>query len=418
MPVDDLPMYPTPQQAAYVVDNHPKKSSKPPSSSSNYRPAVKASHSYGQPQQGYPPQAQHHYPPQQQQQHHQYPPPQQQPYYPQPAPAPPIPQQQPHYPPPPPPQQYHSAPPPQQYSQPPASRQQSYYQGGPPPPQQYQQPVPQHPQHQYNQDYNQSQPPVQQNLSASSQKYSYSGSSINGNNSLNQPPPHTPTAQSMHKKPPPGSTPSSQSMNKSNKSKESLNDQSNGQTSNKISSKQKLENELRSVFEKVDTNRSGRISAKELSLALLNFDNTRFQTSTVVLMIKLFSNPEAPSKSLNFDQFVLLWKHLSAYKKLFIQADSNKSGDISFGEFQKILTEIGYKLDIDVVLHLFSRFSYKEEGRYDQGNGVGKLKFDAFIELLVYLKKLTDVFKRYDKNLSGEATISFSNFLFEVSNLS
>lgn len=167
----------------------------------------------------------------------------------------------------------------------------------------------------------------------------------------------------------------------------------------------------------MDTNRSGRISAKELSLALLNFDNTRFQSSTVMLMIKLFSNPDAPSKSLNFDQFVSLWKYLSAYKKLFIQADSNKSGDISFGEFQKILLEIGYKLEIDVVLHLFLRFSYKE-GNYDSGTGVGKLKFDAFIELLVYLKKLTDVFKRYDKNLSGEATISFSNFLFEVSNLS
>lgn len=176
------------------------------------------------------------------------------------------------------------------------------------------------------------------------------------------------------------------------------------------SAKQKLEMELRSVFEKVDVDRSGRISAKELSYALLNFDRTRFQDSTIKLMINLFSS-ESSSKSLNFEQFVSLWKYLSAYKKLFVQADMDKSGDISFGEFQKVLEQIGYKLDTDLVLHLFLKYSEKDEGR------VGRLKFDSFIELLVYLRKLTDIFKKYDKDLSGTAIISFSNFLFEVSSL-
>ena len=106
-----------------------------------------------------------------------------------------------------------------------------------------------------------------------------------------------------------------------------------------------------------------------------------------------------------------MWKYLSAYKKLFIQADTNKSGDISFGEFQKILEQIGYKLDIDLVLNLFQKYALLESG------GVGKLRFDNFIELLVYLRKLTDVFKKYDKDLSGTATIGFSDFLFEVTNL-
>lgn len=188
-----------------------------------------------------------------------------------------------------------------------------------------------------------------------------------------------------------------------NRSRESLPEKT-------VSSKQKLEMELRSVFEKVDVDHSGRISAKELSYALLNFDRTRFQDSTVKLMINLFSS-ESSSKSLNFEQFVSLWKYLSAYKKLFVQADTDKSGDISFGEFQKVLEQIGYKLDTDLVLHLFLKYSERDEGR------VGRLKFDSFIELLVYLRKLTDVFKKYDKDLSGTAVISFSNFLFEVSSL-
>lgn len=170
------------------------------------------------------------------------------------------------------------------------------------------------------------------------------------------------------------------------------------------------------MFDKVDTSGSGRISKSELSNALLNFDHTKFQDSTISLMINLFTNPNSNSKHLNFDQFVSLWKYLSAYKKLFIQADTNNSGDISFGEFQKILEQIGYKLNIDLVLHLFQKFSYKDYNNSDS-TAVGKLKFDKFIELLVYLRKLTDIFKKYDKDLSGVATINFLDFLFEVSNL-
>lgn len=136
-------------------------------------------------------------------------------------------------------------------------------------------------------------------------------------------------------------------------------------------------------------------------------------------MIKLFSNSTGAQKSLNFEQFVSLWKYLSAYKKLFLAADSNKSGDISFGEFQNILEQIGYKLNIDLVLHLFQKFSHKNpDDAVDSIGAVGKLKFDSFIELLVYLRKLTDIFKKYDKDLSGVATINFLDFLLEISNIS
>ncbi|WLF79447.1 hypothetical protein PVL30_003201 [Lodderomyces elongisporus] len=222
----------------------------------------------------------------------------------------------------------------------------------------------------------------------------------------------------------------------SNRSKESLstnNNNNNNNNSTTLTSKQKLEIELRSVFEKVDTNKSGRISAKELSYALLNFDHTRFHESTIKLMLNLFtaqkksdgsssstssSSYDSSNKSLNFDQFVSLWKYLSAYKKLFIQADADKSGDISFGEFQKILEQIGYKLDIDLVLHLFSKYTAKSDGGLGGGGEIGRLKFDMFIELLIYLRKLTDIFKKYDKDLSGTATIGFSDFLFEISNMS
>ncbi|OBA17032.1 EF-hand, partial [Metschnikowia bicuspidata var. bicuspidata NRRL YB-4993] len=185
----------------------------------------------------------------------------------------------------------------------------------------------------------------------------------------------------------------------------------------KHAAKHRLEAELRATFDRVDANRSGKISQRELSAALVNFDNTGFRHSAVRLMIKLFSSPASGLASgLNFDQFVSLWKYLTAYKKLFVVADVNKSGDISFGEFQRIIEQIGYKLNVDLVLHLFQKFAVTDS--HDDGSvAVGKLKFDAFIELLVYLRKLTDIFKQYDKQLTGVATIDYLDFLLEISNL-
>ena len=242
--------------------------------------------------------------------------------------------------------------------------QQQFYLASPPLAPQYQQyqaPVPQY----------------QNNLLASVSQYSLS------------PPAQSPITQVTNRPPPPVDVP-------------------------KKSNKQRLETELRATFDRVDTNRSGRISGRELSLALTNFDNTRFQESTVRLMIKLFTNES--SSSLNYEQFVSLWKYLTAYKKLFVAADVNKLGDISFGEFQRIIEQIGYKLNVDLVLHLFQKFANKDYVAQEPVI-ISKLKFDSFIELLVYLRKLTDIFKQYDNDKSGVATINYLDFLYEISNL-
>lgn len=417
--VDDLPLYPTPQQASYVIgDNEPPRKQSIPMTNNKpgFRPPAPASNgkynhlvpnlSYGQGNPSYDapvPQQYYQQPPpprqqqQQQSQPQQIPLPQQyqQQHYQQP-PRPQVVQ--------PPPQQHHQQ---QQYAQPPLPQhyepshtdQQSIasfnnlrispqqpYQHNPrvasenmyqPPP--AQQPI-------YKQHSGPSNPGVSHSLP------SHSGPSHSIRPQTTRIVSSSSTNSTLHKKPPPSEKP-----------------------------KVKLEQELRQVFEKVDKNNSGRISARELSYALTNFDNTKFRDSTIILMIKLFSTSPSsgslPSKLLNFDQFVSLWKHLASYKKLFIQADANNSGDISFGEFQKILKEMGYKLNIDLALHLFQKFSYKNLDEFDSGITVGKLKFDSFVELLVYLKKLTDVFKKYDKDKIGVSTIGFSDFLLEVSNL-
>lgn len=370
--MNDLPSYPTPRQAAYVVPSNSSNSSgrKKPQGYSNvsYKPA-NLSQYLSQPMH----QSQSRQQPVQQVHYQQ---PQSNGYYQQSAP-----------------QQHHSQH--HQHQHPPP----------PPPPQQYQSSSHGY----YSQPNNLSAAPTPQ------QAYYQPQQAPQAPQSQSIPQPIQQTYQQQHRPPPPNDN---YQPNNSQRIRKPSPPSSYHKPIEppKQTAKQKLEQELRAVFDKVDSSGSGRISKVELSNALLNFDHTKFQESTIILMINLFTSPNSNSKHLNFEQFVSLWKYLSAYKKLFIQADTNNSGDISFGEFQKILEQIGYKLNIDLVLHLFQRFSYKDHSSLDS-TAVGKLKFDKFIELLVYLRKLTDIFKKYDKDLSGVATINFLDFLFEVSNL-
>ncbi|CAN3373123.1 hypothetical protein DIURU_005255 [Diutina rugosa] len=435
--MDELPIYPTPQQAVYGASSSSQSqpSRKKPSSSSSkpyapYQPSPQALAQNGYPQyqqqSGYNQSPPHHK--SSSTQNYSQPPPSSS-YAPPPAQASAQPAYSPSYqpsssryqqPPPPQQQQRHHSQPHDHHSQAPPPQQHYNHQAPPPQQSHHHQPPPprEQPRHasassappanppQYSGGYNQppiQQPPVQQSPS-------YSQSQPYQPPQYQQPAP-APMSKS-HSSPSHGGYEAPPAPVKPHSTSDS--------TSSKQSQKQKLDQELRAVFDKVDTDRSGTITARELSSALLNFDRSPFNPTTIRLMIKLFSTSpgggSGDGQSLNFDQFVSLWKYLSAYKKLFIQADQNRSGDISFGEFQKVLEQIGYKLNTDLVLHLFTRFAAKNTSD-PYSVGVGKLKFDGFIELLVYLRKLTDVFKKYDKEFKGVATIDFSDFLFEVSNL-
>lgn len=47
---------------------------------------------------------------------------------------------------------------------------------------------------------------------------------------------------------------------------------------------------------------------------------------------------------------------------------------------------------------------------YDKG-GQGRMSFDLFVQSCIVLKRMTDVFKKYDDNRDGFITLSFEDFL-------
>lgn len=116
---------------------------------------------------------------------------------------------------------------------------------------------------------------------------------------------------------------------------------------------------------------------------------------------------------INFDEFVSLWRYLAAWRELFDRFDEDRSGRISLQEFENALVAFGYRLSPKFVSVLFSIF----ESKTRQLSGAPKsphrhgMSFDLFVQACISLKRMTDVFKRYDDDRDGYITVSFEEFL-------
>ena len=97
-----------------------------------------------------------------------------------------------------------------------------------------------------------------------------------------------------------------------------------------------------------------------------------------------------------------LWGFLASWRALFDRFDEDQSGYISFDEYTKALIAFGY--------HLSSSFVNLLYKTYDK-SGNDRMSFDLFVQSCIILKRMTDVFKRYDDDRDGYITLSFEEFL-------
>ncbi|KAK9294430.1 hypothetical protein QLX08_010952 [Tetragonisca angustula] len=138
------------------------------------------------------------------------------------------------------------------------------------------------------------------------------------------------------------------------------------------------------VFQRVDKDRSGAITAEELQQALSNGTWTPFNPETVRLMIGMFDIDKTdPDSSGMFDK--------------------NQKGTVSFEEFGAL-----WKLSDQIIDTLIRK--------YDRA-GRGTIYFDDFIQCCVVLYTLTSAFRQLDTDLDGVITIHYEQFLGMVFNL-
>jgi Ca2+-binding EF-hand superfamily protein len=101
---------------------------------------------------------------------------------------------------------------------------------------------------------------------------------------------------------------------------------------------------LHAVFQKVDKDRTGHISADELQMALSNGTWTPFNPETVRLMISMFDRDK--SGTITFDEFGSLWRYVTDWQETFKSFDRDNSGNIDKNELQTALSSFGDHLHL------------------------------------------------------------------------
>ncbi|CAK9825873.1 Programmed cell death protein 6 [Anthophora retusa] len=179
------------------------------------------------------------------------------------------------------------------------------------------------------------------------------------------------------------------------------------------------------VFQRVDQDRSGSITADELQQALSNGTWTPFNPETVRLMIVRFIgagmfdiDKNDPGSSgmfdknqkgtVSFEEFGALWKYVTDWQNCFRSFDRDNSGNIDRNELKTALTNFGYRLSDQIIDTLIRK--------YDRA-GRGTIYFDDFIQCCVVLYTLTSAFRQLDTDLDGVITIHYEQFLGMVFNL-
>jgi Ca2+-binding EF-hand superfamily protein len=165
------------------------------------------------------------------------------------------------------------------------------------------------------------------------------------------------------------------------------------------------------LFRAANTSHSGSLSEVELGAALVNGDYTSFHPKTVKMMIRMFDRDD--SGTISFDEFGSLWRYLAAWRELFDRFDEDRSGRISLYEFEKALIAFGYRLSPQFVSVVFTTFESKGRQMSGQPHSPARagMSFDLFVQACISLRRMTDVFKRYDDDRDGYITVSFEEFL-------
>ncbi|AGO10938.1 AaceriAFR570Wp [[Ashbya] aceris (nom. inval.)] len=158
------------------------------------------------------------------------------------------------------------------------------------------------------------------------------------------------------------------------------------------------------LFMNHDVRKMERLTAEELQHLLQNDDNSQFCMSSVDALISLFGATRFGT--VNLSEFTSLYKRVKKWRMIYVDNDINGSFTLSATEFHNSLQELGYLVPFEVSEKLFDQYA-----EFMNNQNSKELKFDKFVESLVWLMRLTKVFRNYDEHQDGIATIHFKDFI-------
>ena len=107
------------------------------------------------------------------------------------------------------------------------------------------------------------------------------------------------------------------------------------------------QDDIRSWFTSVDSDRSGQISPLELQQALVNGNMSKFSEETCKMMISMFDANK--SGTIDMNEFGQLFSYVQQWRGIFMGFDRDRSGSIEAGEFTQALAQMGFNLSPQLV---------------------------------------------------------------------
>jgi len=117
------------------------------------------------------------------------------------------------------------------------------------------------------------------------------------------------------------------------------------------------------------------------------------------MMIDMFDRDK--SGQINIQEFSSLFAYINQWKALFEGVDRDRSGFIEQAEFSQALQQMGYRFTPTFVQNLLAKYDSRQR----------RLTLDNFIVASVHIKRLTDSFRTRDREMRGQATLQYEDFI-------
>lgn len=160
---------------------------------------------------------------------------------------------------------------------------------------------------------------------------------------------------------------------------------------------------LRQWFDRVDSDKTGSITAPQLRSALA-VGNLDFPLSIVQQMIRMYDFDK--NGTMSFGEFVALTRFLIKAQQAFAELERDR-GYLGHDEVYKALVKLGFTLDTPAFYTVCESF--------DQDK-TGKFQLDDFISLCIFLQSARNLFNSFDTAKQGRVTLDLNQFIYCTAN--
>lgn len=160
---------------------------------------------------------------------------------------------------------------------------------------------------------------------------------------------------------------------------------------------------LREWFNRVDSEKTGSITATQLKTTLA-VGNLEFPLSIVQQMIRMYDFDK--NGTMNFQEFVALNKFLLKVQQAFADLERGR-GFLVPDEVYEGLVKIGFSLDSPAFYTVCESFDQKKNGRF---------RLDDFISLCIFIQSARNLFNSFDTAKQGRVTLDLNQFVYCTAN--